>query len=386
MSDPGFMIPLNQDDYDFKAHTIPNRNICSPADPQAQGNAGWWTNQNIQLTVGGIATSTATVGQQHVIQVGVQGLPAQDGDTPTVVQNVQAWVCYPNTVAGRADASLVVPSMQPPNKFASFTDMTENAPMVFGGGDYQDTGGVGFKWLSLSSWTPIAEDFLDQSMREGHCCIIANAAGFADAEFDKSSNTWGGEQVGVVIANNNQLNNTINVCSSLYQGQRNIMIVNAPVGGMIKTGLTFLAGAPTHVTPTRMEITVTPINQHGQINPALLNILSSGRYAGLQLKPASSPPKSLRLVQHKHQWRGWLAKIIHEAEEILEELIGLDEHPFGGGHRLKLHVPPHGLQPLRVEIEVDPTEPLGTVHAVEITQTNANGARGGITLGVVVLP
>jgi hypothetical protein len=35
-------------------------------------------------------------------------------------------------------------------------------------------------------------------------------------------------------------------------------------------------------------------------------------------------------------------------------------------------------------IELDPMEPPGTVHAIEITQTDANGARGGIRAGIVV--
>jgi hypothetical protein len=47
-------------------------------------------------------------------------------------------------------------------------------------------------------------------------------------------------------------------------------------------------------------------------------------------------------------------------------------------------LPPHGLQALRVTVELDPNEPLGTVHAIEITQTDADGARGRIRAGIVV--
>jgi hypothetical protein len=36
-------------------------------------------------------------------------------------------------------------------------------------------------------------------------------------------------------------------------------------------------------------------------------------------------------------------------------------------------------------VEPDPNDPPGTVHAIEVTQTDANGARGGIRVGVVVM-
>ncbi len=80
----------------------------------------------------------------------------------------------------------------------------------------------------------------------------------------------------------------------------------------------------------------------------------------------------------------WLCKIVHEAEEIVEGLLGLATNPFGGGHQLHLTLPPQGLQPLSVTVELDPTEEPGTVHAIEITQADANGARGGIRAGIVV--
>jgi hypothetical protein len=79
-----------------------------------------------------------------------------------------------------------------------------------------------------------------------------------------------------------------------------------------------------------------------------------------------------------------LAKIIHEAEEIIEEVLGLETHPFGGGHQLHLSLPPQGVQPLRVTVELDSAEPPGTVHSLNITQTDAGGARGGIRVGIVV--
>ena len=394
MPDPGFMIPLNIRDFEYwNGYGGLSRNICSSAYQQTITQASWWTCENIQLTTGGMVASSAVVGTPYVIQVGIEGLPALNGSTtPAAIQNVEAWVCYPNTVAGGASATLVVPSMQG-SKFASFSNTTASAPVVFNDpDDYQDPAEGGFQWINLSPWTPIEEDFLEEVAPggPGHCCIIANAAGQASLLDVSEPNS--GEPVGVVITDNSQLAAEIDVCTSLYQGQRNIMIVSAPTGQIvrggnrIKAGLAFLSGAPEQTTHLRTTITVTAIDQGGQLDPVLIKALSVPPYAGLPLKPAASPPKSLSLAKHESKPHSWLAKIIHEAEEVVEELLGLKEHPFGGGHRLHLSLPRRGLQPLRMAVEPDPNDPPGTVHAIEITQTDANGARGGIRVAVVVTP
>jgi hypothetical protein len=269
------------------------------------------------------------------------------------------------------------------NKFASFSNTTASAPVVWGSnqvGDYQS--GISFAAISLSPWTPTPEDFLEES--GGHCCVIANSAGQASLEDEGNPNS--GEPVGKVITDQSQLSADFDICHSLYQAQRNIVIVPAGQRGQIRTGLVFLSGAPARTTPVKTTITATAIDQSGQLDPVLLKVLSSGPYAGLSLKPASSPPKSLRLARHEHKPHGWLARVIHEAEEIVEELLGLERHPFGGGHQLHLNLPPQGLQPLRMTVELDPSESPGTVHAIEITQMDANGARGGIRVGVLVTP
>ena len=375
MASPGFMIPLNERDF-FFPHDSGQRNICDPTNQQTFTKAPWWTCENIQLT-GTVDAVTARVGDTVVIQVGAQGLTSDQGTTLALIEQVQAWVCFPNTVAGGADATLVVPSMQN-SLFASFSNTTPNAPAVFGGGPYQ--GSPGFQLISLTSWTPTKEDFLEQATHEGHCCIIANSAGLANVD----GGTTNGDPVGVNITDNSQLNADINVCTSLYQAQRNIAIVPALKGGHIRTGFAFLSGAPRQRNPSTTAVAVTAINQGGQIDPVLLKVLSSGPYAGLQLKAASSPPKSLRLVRHEHKWNSWLSRVVNEAEEIIEKVLGLETHPFGGGHQLNLKLAPQGLQPLRLTVELDPTEPPGTVHSIEITQTDADGARGGIRAGIVV--
>jgi hypothetical protein len=370
----GFMIPVNELDFQTSLGDSP-RNICSSATEGLIG-APWWTCENIQLT-GTVSAVTARVGDLVTIQVGIQALPTQEPGQQLIL-SVQAWVCYPNTVPGGTDATLVVPSMQN-DQFARFAftgTPLSDAPMVINDTNYQTP--PGFLWQSLTPWTPTAEDFMDQGAHDGHCCLIGNASGLFD--FNAPTN---GIPVGFQFTANSQLNANINVCTDLYQGQRNILIVPA-VGGQIHPRFSFLSGAPRQRTPSKTTIAVTAINQGIRVEPVLLKVLKSGPYAGLPLKPASSPPRSLRLVRHECKWNGWLSKIIHEAEEIIEKLLGLETHPFGGGHQLHMSLPAQGLQPLRVEIELDPSEPPGTVHSIEITQTDANGARGGIRAGIVV--
>ncbi|HMK90179.1 MAG TPA: hypothetical protein VK446_11180 [Methylocystis sp.] len=379
MSAIGFMIPLNKADYTSYASNVGGpRNICA-TDPSS-----WWTNENIQFT-GTVDATTARVGDTVVIQVGVQGLTNEGLAAFSVIQNVQAWVCYPNTVAGGASASLVVPSMQ--NNPASYSDTTDSAFEVEGGGVYEDPS-FSFHWIPLSSWTPTEDDFLGQSSHEGHCCVIANAAGFANYSNMPPNPTPDPIPEGAVITPDSELSSQINICTNPWQGQRNVAIVAAGAIGGIRANpiFHFLSGAPELETSSKTTIAVTAIDQKGQIDPVIFKVLSSGPHARLPLKPASSPPKSLRLVRHPHERGGWLAEIIREAEEIVEELLGLDQHKFGGGHKLNLSLPPRGLQPLRLEVELDPTDPPGAVHAIDITQTDANGARGGIRVGLVVIP
>src|SRR5260370_40284286 len=132
-------------------------------------------------------------------------------------------------------------------------------------------------------------------------------------------------------------------------------------GGLFTTGFTFLSGAARRAQPATVTVEVRAIAQGGQVDPALLKVLQTGPYAALPLKPAAAPPKGLHLRRHEHRWEGWLAKILHEAEEFFEELLGIAEHPFGG-HRLRLRPPADGLQPPLRELEPGASQPVGTGH------------------------
>jgi hypothetical protein len=376
----GFMIPVNELDFQTSLSDSP-RNICSSAREGIIG-APWYTCENIRFK-GTVDDVTARVGDTVTIQVGLQALPTLERFEQVIV-SVGAWVCYPNTVAGGADASLVVPSMQPPNQFASYDWATSgkpiaDAPHVFNNMSYRT--GDGFLWQSLTPWVPQAVDFMDQGEHGGHCCIIANASGLFD--WTPAAST----PVGFQFIANSELHAHIDVCTDLYQGQRNVVIVPSASGGggrRIPPRIGFLAGAPRQGTSSKATVAVTALQQGDRVDPVLLKALKSGPYAGLALKPASLPPRSLRLARHECKWNGSLSKIVREAEEVIEEALGMETHPFGGGHRVHLGLPAHGLQPLRVEVELDPTEAPGTVHSIAIVQTDASGARGGIRAGIVV--
>ena len=106
----GFMIPVNKQDFlTIQTPSQDPRNICT-ASGQGTIGAPWYTCENIRLT-NTVSAVTARIGDSVTIQVGIQALTTEFSETQSVL-NVQAWVCYPNTVAGETDLSLVVPSMQ----------------------------------------------------------------------------------------------------------------------------------------------------------------------------------------------------------------------------------------------------------------------------------
>jgi hypothetical protein len=369
MANLGFIIPLNLDDF---LENGARNNWC--------GTQSWWTNENISLS-GTVSATTARVGDTVVMQVGIQGIVDQNGDTAgAVIQNVQGWACYPNTVPGRMDQSLVVGSMQ--NSNPAFQDLTGTSKVVFGSSntfDYQSTTEGAYQLVSLSPWVPQEGDFLGSD--NGHVCIVATCAGLADAELEQ--NPPAGTPVGVFVPGLSDLASDINICSDPHQGQRNIAIVPM-TKGQIRRGLAgefaFLSGGVTRGAEVRVE--VNPVAQRAEVDSVVLKALRSGPWQNLSLKPALTGPKSVRLVKHKQEWKGWLAKIVSEAEEIIEEVVDA----VAQRHRVRLTLPPKGLQPLALRLDPDPADEPGSVRAYDITQIDDTGKRGGIRVGVVVVP
>jgi hypothetical protein len=75
-----------------------------------------------------------------------------------------------------------------------------------------------------------------------------------------------GNRVGTVITYNSQLNGTINVRSSLYQAQRNVVIVPAQQG-QIRHGFAFLSSLPRQERASRTTVSVTALDQGGKVDP-----------------------------------------------------------------------------------------------------------------------
>ena len=371
----GFVIPLDFNDW-FITHGD-RTNWCTP--PHV-----WWTNENIFLQGSSLGPTEAKVGDTVTIAVGIQGVLDAGGEFGGAanVQNVQAWVCYPSPTAGRSSVALVLPSMQSSNPaFAGNQTLIPSSDAT----DYQNTVDVPYFLFSLSpTWTPTVADLVPPNT-DTHCCIIATSAGLADVD-DKGN----GNPVGTFVPANSNLASLIDICDEPHQGQVNITIVplgaHKRAGGRLVQEFGFLAAGLSADRPTQVVLEVTPVPQQNQVDPAVLRALKGGPYRDLPPQPASSGLKGLRLSKNTYECKGWLGKLIREAEKILEEVIEAVDHPFRHSSRLRLHLPPNGVQPLLLQIELDAALPPGSVHAFDITQTEASGKRGGIRVGAVVVP
>jgi hypothetical protein len=362
------MIPLNVTDWNNHGDRT---KWCSTA---------WWTNENIYLQGSSLGRTEVMVGQAVTIAVGIQGvaLPGAGGDSTDVIQNVQAWACYPYTATpgktpGKTSKKLLLFSMNPSNP--AFVNPAFVGPRTIQGfstlgGEYQSIKDDAYFLASLSpTWTPAAEDLVPPNTTT-HCCLVANSTGMA---FQASVGT-------LVKKDDSNLGTVIDICNVPQQGQCNISIVPVSVKGHKRAGFLvqefgFLA-ASSSAGPTQAVLEVTPVSQQGQVDPAVLGALKTGPYRDLPLQPASSGPKGLSLSKNTYKFEGWLATLIRDAETILAE----------SSTRLQLSFPPDGVQPMLLEIEVDPTLAPGSVYAFDITQADATGNRGGIRVGAIVVP
>jgi hypothetical protein len=390
MSRVGFIISLDNV-WDNGNRT----NWCNSLNPISKGN--FWTNQSIQLSGTSVDNATARVGDNVTIQVEVRGLfwtnsEGQVGTVENQVTNIQAWACYPNTIPnnpGLFNANSIVSSMNPMNPSRS-TPPTLPNPTHFSSGASDDPPPASTGFLNLTPvWQPTSEDVVPPNHQDGHICIVATCAGIADVNGDAVP-------IGTLIANDDLTK--IDICNNAQQGQRNIAVLPVHLGMFPRGSLTeqfgFLSGVADPGRQARVVLDIVPLHQLGVVDPAVLSVLQSGPYRHLTFKPAQSPPKGVSLQKNPHQCHGWLAKIICEAEEIVEDviedverLLGLSGIGVGKGTRLRLTLPPNGLQPLVFNAELDPSETPGNVHVFDIIQTDqATGERGGYRIAVVAVP
>jgi hypothetical protein len=357
------MIPLNQSDW------TNNGDRTSWCTKQV-----WWTNQNISLVGSSLGPTEVKVGETVTIAVGIQGVVGTEGDTEmAIIQNVQAWACYPSPTAGKTSAALLLPSLASSNPAFAGAQPVFGSNPVFNPGDYQNSLGGFFSLISLSgTWTPTAEDLVAPNT-DTHCCLLATTAGLAQAE-SKVGGGFTGNPVGTVVPSDINLASLIDICSSPYQGQSNIAIVPLVKHKRIGHEFGFVA-AGLNSAPAEVVLDVTQVKQRDQVDPAVLRALRGGPYRALNLTPASSGVTGLRLAKNTHKFTASLSKIIRPAEKIVES-----------GSSLRLSLPSEGIQPLLLQVELDPTLAPGSVHVFDITQTDATGKRGGIRVGAIVVP
>jgi hypothetical protein len=387
MANPsGFMIPLDQTDW---SPGNGNRtNFCTS--PNA-----WWTNQNIWLQGGSLGRTDAKVGEAVTIMVGIQGLadPA-GGGTNAYIRHVQAWATYPSPTPGTTSSALVVPSMPPPNNNPSYPGPGEQPIWLYQSptaGDYQSTvvnntanpPAPPYVQVALSpQWTPQASDLVPPNTIT-HCCLIASSEGLADATQVGINVQSAYPPVGAWVQNYTQLG-LIQICSTPQQGQINIFI-HPLAGGRRPFGqFGFLAASPSAEERVEVVVDVRPLPQKDGIDPAVRRALEAGPYRDLDLQPARSELKALRLTENKHECEGHLATLIREAEKITKEAIEDIAHPFRDSCRLRLKLPPNGVQHLLLEAETEEEAP-GRIHTFDIVQTEP-GRRGGIRVAMIFVP
>jgi len=351
------MIPLNYSDWETNGDRT---NWCS--------TKVWWTNENIKLVGSSLGPTEVKVGEPVTVQVGVQGVVPTGGDTElNTVQHAQAWACYPSPTAGKTSVQLVLPSMQSSNPAFTGTVNVEGINPIFNPSDYQNTSSTGFAWISLSGTT--TADLVPPN-ESTHCCLIATCAGVARVDVTNAP-------VGTVITSNSDLAAHIDVCTSPYQGQCNIAILavsHKRTGRAAPKEFGFLAASLSE-RPTQLVMEVTEVKQADKVDPAVLRVLGGGPYRDLPLKPATAGLQGIRLSKNTYPLKGHLATIVREATSIVQ-----------AGTGLRLDMPANGIQPLLFRIELDPTQPPGSVHVFDITQADGTGKRGGIRVGAIIVP
>lgn len=358
----------------------------------------WWTNQSIQLT-GTVDNSTAKVGDKVTIQAEVRGTTlGLDGLTvECIVNSIQAWVCYPNTIAGAASQNLIVWSMNPANPARSLPPSLPRPVVCFTGApDDPSPVTTGFQPLA-PVWVPGDQDLIPPNTYT-HMCVVATCAGFADVNGADFS-------VGTQIFSDDL--SKFNICNDPHQGQRNINLFPISKGQITPINFGFLAGivrAGREPPFGPFTVQLAPVPQQEIIDPIIRNVLESSAFKDLDFRPSNIPLKSISLAKNPHKCSGWLEKIICEPEEIIHNVAegiehfihglghkGGDGHHHGGhgkGTCLHIKLPKGGeVVSLILQAEIQEEEEVGNVHVFDVVQTLAEGGeRGGYRFAIVVVP
>jgi hypothetical protein len=364
----GFMIAVNEADF---------------ADGGQRGNGwcqttAWWANDNVFLVdAAGNPVTTPRVDEPVTVQVGFQGIGGvMDDITTATIQQVQAWICHPSTTIGFAGTVLPSSQANPPSADTPVSVM-EVAP---GSGYYgpgwtaAEVGGFAppYALVSLSpAWTPSVNDLLSPNTGI-HCCVVVTSMGTAD---DNSTEQTGFGALGL---------DSIDICANQYQAQRNVVLAGLPVRGPI-TGrpfqLGFLVANRNQEGRRQVALDARPLDPSVGIDPAALRLL----HRDISLQPASvEAVRSVRVTANALEQAGRVREIIREAEEIIDEV--LDDVGQTQVNRAHVTLPPGGVQPMLLEIVFNDEMPVGSVSVVDVTETDADGERGGLRVIVVRTP
>lgn len=308
------------------------------------------------------------------------------------INNVEAWVTYPNTVTGPYNGDAIVWSMNPldPNRQQPPSNRENQGGTTEITREYHFATDSSVTVDLIPSWIPDEDDLVSPNL-QAHCCILANSSGVFDSESTQ-------RPVGMSRIGDDDLTN-FTICTEPHQGQRNVVILpaahNRNVGGAVApVNFGFLSG---HADPNRdvghFTVDIKPVASTGEdIDPSVDSVLlSSGAYKGLPLKKSTTPFQNIRLGKNGHRSGEWLEKVVVDPEDVAEavvaddvgKLFGLEDGGFDKGVRLgtRLYLSTKGMTKLLLETKLDKGEEVGAVHVFDIVQTDldsANAAESGL--------
>jgi hypothetical protein len=367
----GFMIAVNQ--ADFQSGGQRGSNWCK--------TTAWWANENVFLVdSAGNQVTTPRVGEAVTIQVGFQGIGGVMADAWTAtIQQVQAWICHPSTTIGLAGTVLLSSQANPPSADIPVSVMEVGPGSGYYGAGWTaaDVGGSAppYALVSLSpAWTPSVHDLLSPNTGID-CCVVVTGMGTAD---DNSTEQTPFGALGL---------DSIDICENPYQAQRNVVLAGLPVRGPI-TGpfrLGFLVANPNQEGRRHVTLDARPLDLSVGIDTATLRRLHGTVHGDISLQPAPAEAvRSVRVTANAYEQAGRVRELIREAEEIIDEV--LDDVGQTRVNRAHVTLPPGGVQPMLLEIAFDDDMPVGSVSAVDVTETDGDGERGGLRVVVVRTP
>ncbi|MEU6238108.1 hypothetical protein [Kitasatospora sp. NPDC047058] len=296
-----------------------------------------WKNESIWLDPPRPDDTTAEVDQPSVIKVRVRNL----GSAALPFVRVHAYVSSPQ-----------IGLTSPAQAIADFISAPQTVPPA-----QTAPNGVVF---DCGPWTPTAAQ-LAVSSNGGHLCLFANAfqdSNLADPPFDGKDLTPGTD--------------TFDICGDPHQGQRNITL------WAVAKGMRRLPA---------MAFRVSPLPKGVKESVLVLETLGKGELAEAGLQNVLLSRRDITRDEKNHL-------VIDTGEgkpvplRLSTEPLKYDLETDGGhrGPRLPLNRDNHHRHTqAKLHVELDPNDPIGTVHAFDLVQRTPQGRHlGGVRVISVV--